>query len=171
MRSISRTLLASVLGSLALASGAQQPSSFEQAASATQRVAEPYFAAYIARDWNRLEPLLGDMGRFSDPTALPVFGVVRHEGKTAVMKNFREGYASITHMTFHQVRSFFSGQHAVFEGRLDWTLALGDGRHATTEGMPFVTILQVVNGQIVDHQDLADYKPFVAAVRKARSGS
>jgi hypothetical protein len=167
---LARTLFAILLSFFAQVSAAQQASNFEHAASATQSVAEPYFAAYIARDWHRLEPLLADTGRFSDPTALPVFGVVLHEGKVAALKNFRDGYASITHMAFHQSRMFFSGQHAVFEGTLDWTLSLGEGKHAVTKGMPFVTVLKVVNGQVVDHQDLADYAPFVAAVRKVRAG-
>ncbi len=35
--------------------------------------------------------------------------------------------------------------------------------------MPFITILRIVNGQVIVHQDLADYSPFLAAVRLAKS--
>ncbi len=150
---------------------AQSGTAFSQATAATEPVAERYFAAYIAREWDSLAPLLADAGGFSDPTASLVFGEVKHVGKAATMKNFREGYAAITQMEFKRSRAFFSGEHAIFEGTLDWTLALGEGKEAITKAMPFVTILRVQNGQVVEHQDFADYAPFLSAVRamKARN--
>jgi len=147
---------------------AQSGPSFAQVADATRKVAEPYFAAYIARDWDVLAPLLADAGSFADPTATRVFGEVRFVGKPAAMKNFREGYAAIRQMEFKRSRAFFSGEHAIFEGSLDWTLSLGEGKEAVTKAMPFVTVLKVVGGQVVEHQDFADYAPFLAAVRAAR---
>ena len=87
-----------------LSAGAQAPApakpSLAQTSQATQKVAEAYFQAYIARDWDRLEPLLAEAGRFEDPTASSVFGGVGKQGKTAVMQGFREGYASINQMSF-----------------------------------------------------------------------
>jgi hypothetical protein len=140
-----------------------------RASTATQIVAEPYFDAYIARDWSRLEPLLANEARFVDPTAQLVFGNVDIAGKSAVMKNFRENYAAIASMDFKKARSFYSGEYAVFEGALDWSLTLGDGRTAATIDMRFIIVLRVVNGQVIAHQDLADYSPFLAAVRFAKS--
>lgn len=154
---------------IGLPAAAQAPSLAELSA-ATQRVAEPYFAAYIARDWDKLAPLLGDDGGFSDPTAEPVFGKVESRGKAQVLRNFRENYAAIGSMQFHATRTLVSGRHAVFEGRLDWTLGLAGGREAVTEGMPFLTILKVEDGKVVDHQDFADDAPFLGALRKARGG-
>lgn len=150
---------------------AQDKPTFARVSTATQVVADPYFDAYIARDWSRLEPLLANEAHFVDPTAQLVFGSVDIAGKSAVMKNFRESYAAIGYMNFKKVRSFCSGEYAVFEGSLDWSLALGDGRTATTTGMPFVTVLRVVNGQVVAHQDLADYSSFLAAARLAKSSA
>jgi len=149
---------------------AQDKPSFSQLSAETRAIAEQYFKAYIARDWDRLEPLLADAGGFEDPTATLVFGSVRFEGKTATLKNFREGYAAIKHMEFHQMRAFVSGEHAVFEGTLDWTLVLRDGKSAVTQGMPFITVLRVVRGRVLEHRDLADYTPFLAAMRAARAG-
>jgi ketosteroid isomerase-like protein len=149
---------------------AQSPPSLASASAATQSVAEPYFKAYIARDWKALEPLLAESGKFSHPTAKLVFGAVEVSGKPQTMKLFRENYAAITSMRFNRTRAFFSGTHAVFEGTLDWTLRLEGGKLAVTTGMPFVTILRVENGQVVEHQDFADYQPFLAAHRKAASG-
>lgn len=82
-----------------------------------------------------------------------------------------EGYAAIKHMAFHQTRVFVSGEHAVFEGTLDWTLELSDGKQAVTRAMPFMSILRVVDGKVVEHRDYADYAPFLAAVRAARQGA
>lgn len=82
-----------------------------------------------------------------------------------------EGYAAIKHIAFHQARVFASGEHAVFEGTLDWTLELSDGKQAVTRAMPFMSILRVVDGKLVEHRDSADYAPFLAAVRAARQGA
>ena len=144
------------------------PSSFSQASQETQAVADPYFKAYIARDWDHLEPLLADQGGFADPTATLVFGPVKFEGKQATLKNFREGYAAIKHMAFHPIRTFVSGDHAIYEGTLDWTLELRDGKQAVTEGMPFITVLRVADGHVLEHRDFADYTPFLAAMKAAR---
>lgn len=149
---------------------AQGKPSFAEIGAKTQAVADRYFSAYVARDWDRLEPLLADNGGFSDPTASLVFGSVQAAGKAATLKNFREGYAAIRHMAFHPMRSFVSGEHAVFEGTLDWTLELKGGKQAVTQGMPFITVLRVVEGQVLEHRDFADYSPFLAAVRAARAG-
>lgn len=148
---------------------AQQGPSFSQVSVETRAVADAYFSAYIARDWDRLAPHLADAGGFSDPTAALVFGSVQFEGKVATLKNFREGYAAIEHMAFHPMRAFVSGEHAIYEGTLDWTLALGNGKQAVTKGMPFITVLRVVRGHVLEHRDFADYTPFLAAMRAARA--
>ena len=150
---------------------AQKGPPFSQVSTETRAVADPYFSAYIARDWDRLELYLAEAGGFSDPTAALVFGTVQFDGKAATLKNFREGYAAIKHMEFHQMRAFVSGEHAIYEGTLDWTLELGDGKQAVTKGMPFITVLRVVQGRVLEHRDLADYTPFLAAMRAARAGS
>ena len=142
--------------------------SYDQASQATKNVADAYFKAYIARDWDRLEPLLSKTVGFVDPTAALVFGSVKVQGKAATMKKFRTGYAAIRHMEFHQIRAFHSGEYAVYEGTLDWTLELDNGKQAVTKGMPFVTVLRVVNGHVLEHRDLADYAPFLAAMRATR---
>lgn len=36
--------------------------------------------------------------------------------------------------------------------------------------MPFLTILRVAKGQVVEHRDFADYAPFLDALRKAKAG-
>ncbi len=160
-----------VLFAACLSVAAQSPRTFAETSAATQQVAERYFSAYIARDWNTLEPLLATDGMFSDPTAEAVFGKVENIGKQAVMKNFRENYAAIQHMHFNTMRVVFSGSHAVFEGTLDWTLNLQNGRDAVTTGMPYLAILRVEGNQVVEHTDFADYQPFIEARRKARTGS
>lgn len=149
---------------------AQGKPSFAQVSAETRTVAAAYFRAYIARDWDVLAPLLAEGGGFSDPTASMVFGSVKFEGKEATLKNFREGYAAIKHMEFHEMRAFVSGDHAVFEGTLDWTLELRGGKQAVTRAMPFITVLRVVGGRVLEHRDFADYTPFLAAMRAAQAG-
>lgn len=157
-------LLGTALPSLAQA---PRPTLAERSAQ-TEAVAKPYFEAYIARDWDRLEPLLDDDIRFDDATAKIVFGAVAKQGKATLMKAFRETYAPIRSMRFHPASQFASGEHMVFVGELEWSLALPDGLVVDTR-MPFVVRLQVQGGKVVEHQDTADYKPFVVALRKARA--
>lgn len=148
----------------------QDKPSFAQVSEATRAVAEKYFAAYIARDWDSLSPLLAEDGGFSDPTAALVFGAVEYKGRHATVKSFRENYAAIKHMEFTPSRVFFSGEHAIFEGTLDWALSVAGGKVADTKAMPFLTILRVVKGRVVEHRDFADYAPYLDALRKARAG-
>lgn len=164
---ISILFLSVILACAAPPAAAQAPEPLAATSAATARVAEGYFEAYIARDWDRLAPLLAEGGGFADPTAEPLFGKVEVTGKRATIDFFRTNYAAIRHMQFNRKRAFFSGRHAVFEGTLDWTLDIGGGKEAITLDMPFVTILRIEDGLVVEHRDFADYQPFVAAQRRA----
>lgn len=161
--------LALLVSALPLFSQAGRPTLAERSAQ-TEAVAKPYFEAYIARDWRRLEPLLDDQVHFDDATANLVFGAVARHGKAELMKAFRETYAAIRSMHFHAASQFVSGEHMVFIGELEWRLGLPDGLVVDTR-MPFVVRLQVRDGKVLEHLDTADYKPFVAALRKARAAA
>ena len=165
------TLSAALTLSLWLATGAPAAPaapSLADISARTERVAEAYMQAYVARDWDRLAPLLAAEARFQDPTAALVFGGQFPAGKDTVLKFFREGYAAIQTMAFERSSAFFSGHHAVFVGHLAWSLKLRDGRVVHTR-MPLVTVLTLNEAdQVVDHRDLADYQPFVDAERRTR---
>lgn len=68
------------------------------------------------------------------------------------------------------MRTLFAGTHAVFEGSLYLRLAMEGGRDAEVEAMPFVVVLRVAGHQVIEHLDLADYQPFLEALRLARAG-
>jgi hypothetical protein len=163
---LSLALLSSILPACA------QPArpSLAELSAQTEAIAKPYFEAYIARDWGRLEPLLDEQVRFDDATAQLVFGAVGKQGKAELMTAFRETYASIRDMRFHQQSQFTSGEHVVFVGELEWSIGLPDGLKVETR-MPFVVRLQVRNGKVLEHQDTADYKPFIASLRRARAAA
>ncbi|ASP39142.1 hypothetical protein CHH28_10820 [Bacterioplanes sanyensis] len=144
-----------------------QPPSYGDLSAETQVVGERYMQAYIARDWDVLADFVAESATFSDPTATMVFGQVLQQGKSAMMANFRSGYASITHMQFHPQRTFFAGDRAVFEGTLDWDLTLQNDAVVRTRAMPFVTILTVTDGKVQEHTDYADYQPFLDAYQAA----
>lgn len=141
-------------------SAAAQVSSYSQQSAATTAVADAYFDAYIALDWDRLEPLLADNATVHDPTAETLFKTKRKEGKPEVMKGFREGYAGVTKMVFHRSRAFHSGNFAVYEGDLEWGVKFPAGRVVETR-TPFVVILRTENGKVVEHRDYVDYEPFL----------
>ncbi|WP_243919015.1 nuclear transport factor 2 family protein [Novosphingobium beihaiensis] len=149
---------------------AETPPRYDQVTQASTPVADAYFAAYIARDWDKLETLLDDEASFQDESAELVFGGLRSQGKAAMMKRFREGYASLTHMSFKPQRTFHAGHIAIYEGDLDWGLDIGDGVVVESE-TPMVVILRVEDGKIVRHRDNVDYAPFLARLRALRAQS
>lgn len=163
-------LLLALLGSAAIALAQTARPSLAERSAQTEAVAKPYFEAYIARDWDRLEPMLDDKAVFDDVTAHLVFNAVGKQGKVELMKAFRETYAAIRSMRFHPQSQFASGEYMVFVGELEWSLAMPDGLVVDTR-MPFVVRLQVHEGKVLDHQDMADYKPFMAALRAARAAA
>jgi ketosteroid isomerase-like protein len=168
MRLFPLRLVQWLLVSLCLLSTARAAPDLPATTGQTLAVAEPYHRAYMDRAWDTLEPLLAESATFQDPTAEMVFGGQRHVGKPALMKLFREGYASITQMRFEPLRTVASGQHVLFEGTLAWTLRLQSGKLVSSR-MPIVTWVRVQDGLVTEHIDLADYRPFVDALRAARA--
>ena len=140
--------------------------SYIEASAATRDVGERYFAAYVDQRWDDLAPLLAEQAQFVDPTAEAVFGKVEMIGKSAVMENFRANYANLS-MQFTAQRVIHSGAYAVFEGELTWSMALPT-RTLQIDRMPLVTILRIEGGQVVEHRDFADYRPFLDAERANR---
>ena len=170
-----RTLLAAFLlaaGMLAAGDAPAQPTpTYRETSARTKEVGERYFAAYIAKDWATVGELLAENGSFADRTAELVFGSTLQQGRAATLAFFGKGYEGVQ-MRYRPTRAIHTGHHAVYEGSLDWTLRLGDGRTITTEAMPFVVILRVEAGRVVEHRDYADYHPFVENLRRTpRPGS
>lgn len=145
------------------------PSLAERSAR-TEAVAKPCFEAYIARDWDRLEPLLDEQIAFDDATATLLFGASGIQGKGALMSALRKTYAAIRDMRYHPGSQFASGEHMAFVGELAWRLATPDGLMVDT-GAAFVVRLRVRDGKVLEHQDTVDYKPFVQALRKAQAAA
>jgi len=126
-------------------------------------IAQSYFDAYIARDWQTLASYFDEEGSFADTTAKPVFGDVAVEGKEETLAYFTRNYASIKAMSFHSSRQWVSGDIAVFEGTLNWQLEIAENKVVDTQNMPFITILELKNGRVFRHRDYADYTPFLTA--------
>lgn len=134
----------------------------------TRSVAEPYFQAYMQRDWDTLAPLLAEQASFTDPTAEQTFGATAYLGRDAMMASFRKNYASLQHMNFRPGQVFFFGEWAVFNGTLDWTLKMPAGE-IVSSSTPYQATIRVVSGKVLHHQDLVDYQPFLRGLREARA--
>jgi len=159
-----------LLAGASLPPQAQDPAAYGAASERSRAVAERYFAAYVAKDWRGLGELLAEDGSYADRTAELVFGNVLHKGKEAVLRFFGSGYADVQ-MRYHPMRTIFTGHYAVFEGNLDWSMGVASGKTVKTDAMPFVVILRIENGLVVEHRDYADYHPFMETLRKSRPPS
>lgn len=139
---------------------------FPRLTAATKLVADRYIKAYFDKDWDALAELAGESIRFNDPTAKLIFGnAPASEGKAAVMNSFRTGYAALE-MRFSSLRDMYSGEHAFYEGTLEWDMHL-PGRDVHSQ-VPMIVILNVVDGKVIAHTDFVDYQPFIDAEMASR---
>lgn len=153
---------------------AQPPQNrFKETTTATEEVATRYFYAYMALDWNKLEPLMHADITFEDPTGTLLFGENRPAGKSDVIGGFRTGLAALTHMTPKIRRKFFSGTAGVFE--MDLTFGFRNRQNQEVNiTMPLVVVLKVKDGKVIEHRDYGGYRDYVkqvAAASKAASAS
>lgn len=134
----------------------------------TKAVAEPYFLAYIARDWGALETLMHTEVSWRDPTAEQLLAGMTVQGKKNTLNHLRKAFSGILHMKARVTRSLFSANHAVFESTLDWTSALGNGKSMTIRATPFVVVLRIQDGKVAEHTDYADYHGFISEYQRSR---
>lgn len=144
---------------------ADDEQNFRDSSAVSALVGQAYFDAYISMNWDEVALRLAEKSKFSDPTAAQIWGTPEQTGKSNIVKNFMKAYRPLT-MRFTPTRKIFSGNFALFEGTLDWSYELPQ-RTITTEKMPFVVVLRLENGLIVEHRDYADYTPFFIAEKAA----
>ncbi len=167
-RCLAATFLCMTLGIASVsAPAAAQKVGYTQQSAATGSVADAYIDAYIAMDWERIAPLLADKATFHDPTAETLFGATQKQGKADILTGFREGYAAITKMTLHRTRTLHSGHYAIVEGDLVWGVKFPDNRLVESRA-PFIVIVRVEDGKVVEHRDYVDYAQFVRDERASR---
>ena len=146
-----------------LAAQATPGDAYRATSDSTRAVGEPYKNAYVTLDWDALEGLLGEEASFQDPTAKLIFGGLLTSGREAMMNKFRNGNAGIQ-MSFVETRAIYTGHYAIFEGELSWSSPMQDGRRVSSKDTPFVLVLKVEGGKVVEHRDYADYHPFLDAM-------
>ncbi len=134
----------------------------------TQSVAEPYFLAYIARDWSTLESLMHPDARWHDPTAEQLFSQAPTQGRAHTLKHLRRAFAGIVDMKAHIQQRMFSSHYAVYVVALDWTVLLQDGRRMAIAATPLVVNLHIRDGKVLSHTDYADYHPFITTYQHHR---
>ncbi len=134
---------------------------FPRLTASTQKVADRYVEAYFDKDWDALAALASDSISFNDPTGRLIFGDTPPRlNKSAVLDGFRSGYAALE-MRFSSLRQMYSGEHAFYEGTLDWNLHLPN-RDVHSQ-VPIIVALRVVDSLVVAHTDFVDYQPFLDA--------
>ncbi len=147
---------------------AQPPKEFLDTTAKTKEVATKYFDLYMAMDWDRLETMLHLDSSFQDPTAALIFSGEKESGKAAMMKKFREGYASLTSMKAKLSRTFFSSSVGVFE--LDLTFGFRNRQKGiTTITMPLVVVITVRDGKVIEHRDFGDYTEYLKQLKAAQA--
>lgn len=147
-----------------------KPPTFAQRTVTTERIAGTYYDAYIRRDFAAMERISGSDTNFDDATADQLFGGEIVRGREAVFAHLRKTFASITHLAFQTTRRYASGEHAIFEGEVDWDFREPESsRTLSFRGMPLVVIVRVRDGQIVEHRDYGDYRVFVEQYRRQQT--
>lgn len=153
-----------VILAAAFATNAQQKNPFNETTAVTQDVAVKYFDLYMAMDWEKIGLLMHDDITFEDPTAQLLFGEKKPSGKENVLKNFREGYASLTNMTPKLTRTFFSGNTGVFEMDLSFSFKNRQNGISTIQ-MPLVVVITVKDSKVISHRDYGDYREYLKQLK------
>lgn len=143
------------------------PPDYFARSAATEKVATEFVERYFKMQFAEMELLSDPDISFDDPTANPIFGSEIVTGREAVFKAKREGFADINSIEFHQTRSFFAADYAVFEGVIDWSFpGQKAGRIISIKGMPLVIVLQLRDGRVISHRDYGDYRVFMKQYRE-----
>jgi ketosteroid isomerase-like protein len=146
----------------------QEEKQYQSSSSDARAIGEPYFNAYLERDWDKFESILHTDAIWSDPTAEQLFGVERVSGKDLVISHLRSSFAGITHMRAHINRKVFTSNFAIFEADLDWGVRLRNGKTVEVKAAPFVVVLRIKDGKVIEHTDYADYAGFINEFRRIR---
>lgn len=119
--------------------------------SAVARVADHYRATMEANDMSAMGPLLASDAWFIDPTT-EVYGMALAKGLRGRQAILAEHLSwGISGMTWQPRLRFESGHHDIL-----YALAQADGGPA----FPFLNILHIEDGQVIERIDYADYKAF-----------
>lgn len=141
-----------------------------------ETVAREYMKAYSNWDFEKMKSFYSDGVHFEDPTATEAFGQPYvFDGKEKVhgffnnvfkdrFKNDRPPYVK-----FNMERVFSTGSLVIISSTFECIVPTSWYKEKSDEALlisiPFVTILEVKNGQITKHFDYGDYKKYNAQIR------
>lgn len=122
------------------------------------QIVDRYLAAYKKLDSGSAKPLLAQDFRFIDPTSESLESPFITYGREAVLQKWRDYLDTVDEHIFIldiERRYSYSG-HVVLIGKGGWrSVANGTVSEAR---MPFVTVISVQDGMIVEHRDYVDYE-------------
>jgi len=133
--------------------------------------AKAYVAAYGQRDVETMGSLCADHVVFQDRTAAVIGAGDPIEGRAGVMGMLKSALASVDSFEIDADYMFFHGNYAVFAGDVSYSLpgarmGLEQETFGITHSMAIV--LRFADGEIVRHDDFADYGSFLKAASKAK---
>ncbi len=160
MKQLSRLVLlfALALSAAALASSLPATASSPQVAPVVdtpRKVAETFYAAYDALDFDRLRELYADDVHFEDPTL-----GMSMDGADTLIAQYRDSFAIVDHVEWLAERRFATGEFVVtwghYSSQFDGAL-VGRPGVAASGLVPFASVLQVHAGRVVRHLDFLAY--------------
>jgi limonene-1,2-epoxide hydrolase len=147
MKTTTAGLLAIPLGCVLAAGPAQ---------AASDAVARAYLEAYETQDFETLAGLYAADARFVDPTSFDVPDTtppIDWQGPEAILAGLQSW--GVVEVDYQIDRSFTASGRTVFDGSV--TAVFANDGEAVRYLFPIVTIVTVVDGQVVEHRDYTDY--------------
>jgi len=126
---------------------------FDEATTWTEVIADQYLDAYTSADVSTQQVLMADEVIFQDVTA-KVFGPPSgqlFEGKEALLARRTQIYEGVSDFSFDVENSFYANHHAVYVGRVNYTVSSGSYRQ------PAIFVIEVKDQQVTRHWDFVDY--------------
>ncbi len=129
--------------------------------SEAERVARAYMAAYSAADFDAMEPFMAEDISFSDTTATGTDDPdgLNLEGRAAAMELLHQ-FEAENHpigLNFEWDTVFESNNRVVFMGRVNATYPTNEENRVFVWSSAQTSVLTVVDGLVVRHQDFANY--------------
>ena len=145
------TVIAAILASLLSAPGLRADST-----GSAQDVAERYLAAYSRLDFEDMRALYAPNATFIDPTSFAVLAPEQRidwQGADAIIDGISNW--GLTALDYRIQRTYEASGQVVFDAVVDVTYGPGSGNRTFRYGI--VTIIQIENGQVIEHRDYTDF--------------
>ena len=124
-----------------------------------ETISRNYIDYYFSKNEESFKALLHDSITWSDPTWSEIDPSNKPvSGKSAVINHLRSITAGIAKIDYRIDNQFISGNHAVFEGQMEYSWTDPESEIVFDFSIREVTVLRFKDGLVNEHTDYGDFR-------------